>query len=436
MLKSLLSTIQKWPPRGPVIFLMIFVLAGLQNSFEELFYPTLHDEDGFVIFTVFYNGHELKNIFTFYNGYLATLPMILGYWIHFFPLTAIPYIYVVVALIIKSISCFLLYKVIGRVFKSESLAWYILLAILIFPLSGHEFSVSLNHQIWNILLILFCLLFLPIPERPAYKVLYILAVVLLICSNPGSIVLAPVYGYRLLREKSHRVEYGLFILATGMYMLFGVESKSPQFSELQYFVEIFQDRVVTDVLLGLGPRLYMQYLEVTGWLVASVLIVISIRLFLSWKDITGEEKEFIFVLFYMAVSMVLISLIGRPNYGWKLYYHEGGGIRYVYISRLLMAVLILVTLFYILKNFALFHGAFLSILLIFFYIQSGNFIFYKTNVEVSESVTGFIRLLSQKNFSCFPGEERFIYLNKGELYASQTPEKWRIKAKVCPSKGS
>lgn len=432
ILKSLLSAIQKWPPRGPVIFLMIFVLAGLQNSFEELFYPTLHDEDGFVIFTVFYNGHELKNIFTFYNGYLATLPMVLGYLIHFFPLTAIPYIYVVVALIIKSLSCFLLYKVIGRVFKSESLAWYILLAILIFPLTGHEFSVSLNHQIWNILLILFLLLFLPIPHKPAFRISYILGVILLICSNPGSILLAPVYGFRFLKEKAHRVEYGLFILAVGMFMLFGVESKSPSFSGLQYFVEIFKDRVVTDVLLGLGPRLYLQYLEVTGWLVACVLIVISIRLFLSWKDITPEEKEFIVLLCYMTVFMVLVSLIGRPNYGWKLYYHVGGGIRYVYISRILMAVLILVTLYYILKNFALYHGAFLSVLAIFFYIQTGNFIFYKTNIEVSESVTGFVRLLSQKNFSCLPGEERFVYLNKGQLYVSQSPGKWRIKARVCP----
>lgn len=430
--KSFLSTGRKWPPRGAIIFLITFVLIGLQNSFVELFSPTLSDEDGSVIFTVFFNEHELKNILTFPDGYITLLPMILGYLVHFFPLAAIPYIYVGVALIIKSLSCFLLYKVVGRVFKSESLAWYILLTVSIFPLSAHEFSVSLQHQIWNFLLILFLLLFLPIPHKRAFRIPYILTVILLIFSHPGSVLLAPIYGFRLLKEKAHRVEYALFLFTLGMLVFFGVEPKSLNFSELQYFVEIFKDRVVADVLLGLSVRLYLQYLEITGWLVVCVLVVVFLRLFLSWKVIAREEKEFIVILCYMAVFMVMVSLIGRPNYSWKFYYHMGGGIRYIYISKILMVVLILITLFYMLKNFALFHVAFLGILTFFFYIQSGSFVFYKTNIDESERVAEFIHTLSQKNFPCHTGEEEFLYLNKERPYVSRFPGKWGIKARMCP----
>jgi len=422
--KSFLSIEQKWPPHGAIIFLMIFVLVGLQNSFTELFSPTLSDEDGSISFTVFFNEHELKSIFTYHNGYIALLPMILGYVIHFFPLTVIPYIYVAVALTIKSLSCFLLYKVIGRIFRSESLAWYILLTVSIFPFSAHEFSVSLQHQIWNFLLILFLLLFLPIPNKAAFRIPYIFAVILLIFSNPSSVLLAPIYVFRLLKEKAHRIEYALFIFIIGIFVLFGIEPKSPSFSGLQHFVGIFSDRVVIDSLLGLGARLYMQYLEITGWLAVCVLGVIFFRLFLSWKDIAYEEKEFIVILCYMAVFMVLVSLIGRPNFSWKFYYHMGGGIRYIYISRILMAVLILVALFYMLQNFAHFHGIFLGTLLIFLYIQSGSFIFYKTNIEESERVAEFIHILSQKNSTCRSGEEKFLYLNKERPYISQFPVKW------------
>ena len=430
--KSLLTTEQKWPPRGFIIFLVVFVLVGLQNSFEEFFFPTLQGEDGSIIFTTFYNGHEFKNIFTIYVGYILTLPMALGYLFQFFPIKTIPYIYVGVALIIKSLSCFLIYRVIGRVFKSESLAWYILLAILILPLAGHKFSVSLSHQIWNFLLILFLLLFLPIPRKLTFRIPYVLAVILMIWSNPGSILLVPFYGFRFFKEKAHRVEYALFILAAGAYMFFGIESNSPNFSELQYFVEIFSDRVVTDTFLGLGIRLYLQYLEVTGWLAAFVLAVLSFRLFQLWKDMGSEEKEFIIALCYMAVFMILISLVGRQSYFWEFYYHMGGGIRYVYISRISVVVLVLIALFYQLKNSSTSHGVYLGVLAVFFYTLSGNFIFYKTDIEASKRITGFMHLLSQKKSLCHPQEKKFLYLNLQEPYISQSPGKWRIKAGVCP----
>ena len=430
--KSFLSIRQKWPPHGIIVFLMIFILIGLQNSFEELFFPTLQGEDSRIIFSVFYNGHELKNIFNFYGNYILTLPMALGYLIQFFPLTAIPHIYVGVALIIKSLSCYLIYRVIGRIFKSEGLAWYILLAVSVLPLAGHEFSVSLSYQIWNYLLILFLLLFLSIPRKLTFRIPYVIVVVLMIWSNPGSILLVPFYGFRYLNEKAHRVEYALFILAAGAYVFFGVQSKSPDFSGLQYFVEIFRDRVVTDALLGLGIRLYLHYLEITGWWVAFVLAALFLRLCLSWKHIGREAKVFIITLCYMAVFMVLISLVGRPDYPWDSYYHRGGGIRYVYISKILMVLLVLMALFYQFKNSSKFHGVYLGVLAVFFYFHSGNFHYYKTDIEASNRVTGFIHLLSQKNSLCYPQEKKFLYLNRGEPHVSQSPGHWRIKAGVCP----
>jgi hypothetical protein len=431
-IKSSLSAGLRWPPRGIIVFLMIFTLIGLQNSFEELFSPTLHDEDGNVIFTIFYNGHELKNIFTFHGGYIHTLPQALGYVIQFFPVNAIAHIYVGISLVIKSLSCFLIYRAIGHIFKSESLAWYVLLAVSILPLAGHEFSVSLTYQIWNFLLIPFLLLFLPIPRKLVLRVLYVIVVILMIWSNPGSILLIPLHGFRFLKEKAHRVEYGLFILATGAYVLFGVKSGSPNFSGLQYFFEIFSDRVVIDSLLGLGARLYLQYLEITGWLAAFILAALSLRLFLSWKVIRREEKEFILTLCCIALSMVLISLMGRSDFNWKLYYHMGGGIRYVYVARIFMVALVLIALFYQFRNTRILHGVCLGVLAVFFYAQSGSFIYYKTNIEVSKRVAGFMHLLSQKKSRCNPQEKIFLYLNHEEPYFSYTPGYWRIKASVCP----
>ncbi len=430
--KLFLNTVQKRPPRGVIIFLIVFVLIGLQNSFEELFFPTLHDEDGSIIFTTFYNEHTLKNIFTFHLSYILTLPMALGYLAQFFPIKAIPYIYVGIALIIKSLSCFLFYRVIGRLYQSEGLAWYILLAVSILPLAGLEFSVSLSHQIWNFLLILFLLLFLPIPKKITLKIPFVLAVILMTWSNPGSILLVPLYGFKLFADKVHRWEYSLFIIAAGSYALFGIESQSPNFSGLQYFVEIFRDRVVVDSLLGLGIRSYLQYLEITGWLAAFVLAVIFLRLFFTWQHAGREEKEFIVGLCFMAVFLVLVSLAGRPDYIWKFYHQIGGGIRYVYISKTLMVALVLVALFYQFKNSTGFHGVFPGVSAVFFYIQSGNFVYYKTDIEVSEKVTGFIDLLSKKNSQCYLLDRKFLYLNNKEPYVSESPGKWRIKASVCP----
>ena len=242
------------------VFTISFIIIGLKNSFHEVIYPILPAEDGKFLFQVFYNDHELKDIFRVYSGYVSLLPNLLAYCLTWLPVKIIPSSFSLISLFITAATYSLFYKLSERIYHDKFFSAYVLIIICMLPLGNLWLIGSLAYQSWNFFLTLLLLYFLPVPQRLAPQFFYILLINLLIWSHPLSLIVVPLYLMKLLKNKTNKYQNTLFCCSGTLYGIFGIVPEDLlkfgiSFSDSINLLKVLIVRVVGEALAGPQNRI-------------------------------------------------------------------------------------------------------------------------------------------------------------------------------------
>jgi hypothetical protein len=411
-------------------FAFCFLILVLKNDLAEVFYPLLYNEDGRNIFGLFYNDHAIKNIFTSYSSYYQVFPMLAGYMLHFFPVTWIPSLYSLCALSFSALTYSLFFPLLNRLFRSPRFALYSVVILTALPLASHQLIGTLMYQVWNCVIILGVIAFLPIPKKFFLKAPYLFAVNVLIWSHPYCILMLPIYFYKLVFQKDNRWVYGFFTLSVLVYFGLALRHHPLNWDSLQYFQSSLLGRVVTETIVGPLNRAWFQYLEISLIFGFLMITFVGCMVGFSWRQMRVEEKWFYTMSAYFVVMTLTVALLGREL---GEYYHLmiNGSPRYTYISRLAFLMMLMAALYRLYQLSNIFRKAHWILAALVLFFNANATVIYKTDLKTGQSVRDFVAYLEQNQLDCAPGEERWFTLRRGEWQNPGTPPDWSIPANLC-----
>jgi hypothetical protein len=410
-------------------FAFSFLILAFKNDLADVFYPLLYNEDGRNIFGLFYNDHSINNIFSRYSSYYQVFPLLTGYILHFFPVTWVPSLYSLFALSFSALTYSLFFPLLNRLFRSPWFALYSVLILTALPLASHKLVGALMYQVWNVVLILGIVAFLPIPKSSLWKALYFFAINILIWSHPYCILVLPVYLYRLVFLNENRWIYGFFVLSVLVYFGLALNHHPLKWDSLLYLPSSLLGRVATEAIVGLMNRAWFQYLEISRIFGFLAIAFIGSMVGFSWKKMERQERWFYVIATYFIVVSLAVALLGRELGD---YYHlTNGSPRYTYLSRIIFLVMFLAVLFRLYQMSSIFKKAHWVLLALVLTANAEANVIYKTDLKVGQSVRDYVAFLDQNQLDCAPGEERWFTLHRGVWQNPKTPPDWSIYANLC-----
>ena len=410
-------------------FAFCFLILALRNDLHEVFYPLLYNEDGRQIFANFYNEHAFKNIFYFYAGYVRIFPNLVGYLLHYLPLTVMPAMYALVSLLFTAFTYSLFYRVLDFVFNNRWFAFYATLLIIALPQANFEFTGTLMYQIWHCVIALFVFTFLPLPEKAWLRNLQIIFMHILIWTHPFSFLTIPVYLYRVVRQKEHRWVNGIFVVSIFSYFMFAVIHYPFHWESLGLYLETLVARVGAEIVVGPYNRGWLIYMGITNIFGVAVFSLIGLILWFFRKELKPRERWFFIIMAFFILVPLGVSFLGRDL---NIYYHLlRGSPRYTYISRLSLLMLALSVLFLLHQKSRIFQIAHWFIMLFILWINSNSFLLYKTSVSEGKSIRDYIAYIDENRLDCEEGVEKRFYFRRGFWQYPNTPGDWSIYVNLC-----
>jgi len=410
-------------------FAFCFLILALRNDLHEVFYPLLYNEDGRNIFGPFYNDHSIKNIFSSYSSYYQVLPRLTAYMLHFLPVTWIPALYSLFALSFSALAYSLFFPLLNRLFRSPWFALYSVIILTALPLASHKLVGALMFQVWNGVIILGVVAFLPIPKKFIQKSLYLFAVNILIWSHPYCILILPVYLYKLAFQKDNRWVYLFFTLSALVYFGLALGHHPLNWDSLRHLPSTLLGRVATEALVGPMHRAWFQYLEISLIFGFIMIAFVGCVIGFSWKKMEGTEKWFYVISAYFVMTTLAVALLGRDLGD---YYHLiNGSPRYTYLPRIIFLMMLMATLFRLYQISSVFRKAHWVLAALVLTVNADANIIYKTDLKVGQSVRDYVAYLDQNQLDCAPGEERWFTLRRGGWQNPGTPPDWSIPANLC-----
>jgi hypothetical protein len=338
-------TPDKWAARYLMLCVVIAVIIA-SRDITALVYPQLRVEDGRDIFAYFYSHHNLLEVFRFKAGYIPLVPNIIGYLLLFLPARIIPYAFALVPLLFSALVYSLFSLPAYRYYLGSDLLRAVACLIFAFaPVFHLDIQISVDYIIWNLLLALIFLSLPQLPKKGLRLTVILILLILLIWSNPLSIILAPLYAWRAFTGRGNLRYLYLFLLASLLaYQAFGVQS-SGVFSGLS-ILEIAQK-----IIVSLAWSIYLfikqaykgvfgvnQYMQASRSMLAAfgVALVFTTLLYLRKRDPHRAVK--IGTLIYFSCSIIFLSVLSRGHaYVGMIHYH----MRYMFVPTMLTYILLL-----------------------------------------------------------------------------------------------
>lgn len=216
---SKISTPMRWTFLVVAIFLVIFL-----RSPDVLIEPPLEAEDGTFVFQHFYVHRGAAEIFRFKTGYIPLVANAIAYLSVRLPVRAIPYAF-------AWIPCAMTLVVYTWLFGERFRAWLgcdatratLCLLFALVPVTQWHLMVHTDYSIWNTLLVLWFIALRPLPaSRAAAAAVWTVANVF-VWSHPLSILVAPLFLFRMSKEREHRWVHVATLVNLAAHQAFGVE---------------------------------------------------------------------------------------------------------------------------------------------------------------------------------------------------------------------
>ncbi len=174
-----------------LLSLSIFILAFFLRSWQNVLNPGLYWEDAGHYFNIYYGmDRDLSFILQNPNGYYNILNNFVAWIAQYLDVRIQPTIYLAFSLTLGVLTAT------GFVFSGLVQNRFLLLVTpLVLGLSGMNhifYFTTLTFQMYNVVVVLLCLLFLPPPRSPFGLFLLCIAISVLVWSGPYSVVALPV----------------------------------------------------------------------------------------------------------------------------------------------------------------------------------------------------------------------------------------------------
>lgn len=224
---------------------------------QALLQPAFYFEDGQTFFLATYFGSPLETIFRPYVGYLHMVPRLVAYLERLVPVADAPLVAAcVVLLITAAIAAYIASDRMSALIPSRALRW--ILAVVFLLMTAHDEIGTIHNVQWYLAVFLFCAS-LAGPARSrlaAWAERVILMIVSL--TGPFSIVMAPIFIARALRNRSRDLRWSAVIVSGAaavqlMFILIAHRSQQWPYAPAD-LAGILNARMIAEPILG--PGLY------------------------------------------------------------------------------------------------------------------------------------------------------------------------------------
>lgn len=333
-----------------VLFLGIFTILALR-SWDAFSLPVLAFEDGRDMFAFYFNNGSPAGILRFYNGYVSILPNAIGWTAMRLPLSVSVHIFTLASLVNATLGFYLLsLKGHAWLVPEASTRRIIALALTILPLGSGYMISNLTYSQWSLLFLLIVLLTRwPLPSSFSALSVYSIAVAICAVSHPLSIMLLPLCVLQFIfnKRRNQRLFIVLLAIILVVYQALGVEhggSKVLSLHSILWGTKIFAIRVCCEALFGVRATTLLAAHDGTHYLYAFGITILSIIAFLiSTSKHLKRDACVAGGMLVLALALVLISTVVRypppddkPNALESTHFQ-----RYVYVSKLIFATLVL-----------------------------------------------------------------------------------------------
>jgi hypothetical protein len=211
--------IARWGALALAIFLVI-----LLRSPGVLLLPSLEAEDGTFVFQHFYVHRDAAEIFRTKSGYVPLVANAIAYASVRLPTRAIPYGLSWLPLLLTIATYTWLFGERYRAWLgSDGARATICLLFALAPIAQWHLLASTDYSIWNTLVLLFFLAATPWPSARGRQIAIWALTNLLVWSHPLTILVAPIFVYRAVRERSARLFHALTLANLALHQAAGVE---------------------------------------------------------------------------------------------------------------------------------------------------------------------------------------------------------------------
>jgi hypothetical protein len=320
---------------------VIFVFLFLRNP-NSLLYPPVFVEDGPYMLGYFYENRAMSSVFRFYGGYISLGPNIIGYLAGIFGIVATPFFLSFLPLMVSAFTFSIVslhsFDHIGRSLNAR-------VAICLFtgflPAGNFALVSNTTYSLWHmfILLSILSILWTPKSHKKAIAVLPIFFI--LIWSHPFSLLLVPVYIFRIFCSET-RIQKNFFYLLIGItasYYVFGINHSSitnqlSVGSVLLDWGRVFFERVIFERLFMTKIRMILVSM---GWQwvmhCVSIFVLFVLGVYIFYRNKCGKVDVGIFALFlYLSIGASLLSVYTRGAFLDTEWAH-----RYTYPSSLFIS---------------------------------------------------------------------------------------------------
>jgi len=194
--------------------------------------PDLRAEDGRMVFAHFYMHRGWKELFRFKSGYMPFVPNVLGYVAARLPPPAAPH-FMTLAPAVLALAAYITFAstAFRRYVASDRLRACCCLGLAVVPYGTFYLVCHTDYSIWNLLLLLLWLVLVPMPRRKWQALLLAVLLIILIWSNPLSVVALPatLCWLRFDRRIFSRVMHALVLFAQGLHLRLGAHPQEALF---------------------------------------------------------------------------------------------------------------------------------------------------------------------------------------------------------------
>ena len=349
--RSRAATAMLWSPAG--VFFVILFLSFLRWP-QTILTPDLFGEDGSHVFAYYFNDRDPRTILKSYRGAILLIPNLVGYLAVGLPTRCVPYALSAVPLVV---SCIAFATFSAATFRSivpsdRARAIFCVVTALLPLHTWYLSTVSVNIA-WNLMWILALASLTPFPDRLGWALARFALLAPLTWSHPLAVMMIPVFLFQAVRLPSvySKAGYAGLLALTLCYAVFGVETQ-----RVSAVTPIHDAGMIALTLLegvayasAFGPvSREFWYARGMGGVPAilggGVLLALGLWLYRTHRRGQSLPYPFLGCAMYLMLACVAPYVLSGRFHEEVFVFGPGPGSRYLFVSRLLLALLVLYAL--------------------------------------------------------------------------------------------
>ncbi len=344
------------------VFVAVALITFLRAA-PYFLHPTMQAEDGSWLFAFYYNHQNLAAIGHFFAGYICLLPQLVAFISGKFPQEIVPYIYAAFALLFNAFTFSLFsWERFRGVIESDGIRAGVCVLMALFPIGSVFLLSSTMYTFWNALVILILLSLAEVPGSRAGKVLQGFFMIILIWSNPISVLCVPIFAWRTWQalDRDDQVLHMMMIIACLIYQWLGVVHDEPSARTIGQWAYLWAafllERIVFETFVDVYTRLWFRDIQWVWFMwttSAALLLGMAAAILICWFKKVRLPYLFLVSCFFIVLVSIVGIIVGRSAGTWGTIQNVEISQRYFYVQRFFFLLSLMVLVIHFLQRYPL-----------------------------------------------------------------------------------